>query len=83
MAEMPGAEYALWEAFMASEPIGHQREDINFALLKRQIAGLAGGKNLALSDFLPMYGEAEPVEDDAPNDPEFYRAAFDEMQQGK
>jgi hypothetical protein len=81
MAEMPGYEFALWQQFMATEPIGHQREDINFAMLKMQIAGLAGAKNTTLNDYLIQWGE--PVGDDvieAPiNDPDFYRAAFKEM----
>lgn len=80
MSEMSGAEFALWIEFMASEPIGHQREDINFALLKMQIASIAGNKNLQLSDYLIKFGEPpdEPIE--APiNDPDFYRAEFNKM----
>lgn len=80
MSEMSGTELAYWLEFMETEPIGHQRDDINFALLRQQIASLAGAKNTKVSDYLIEWGEpAEQQETDAPVD---FRAAFSSGLQG-
>jgi len=79
IAEMPGAEFALWLKFMETEPIGHQREDINFALLRKQIAGLAGNSGAKLDDFLIDWGAPVEAEETAPVD---YRAAFQQIMNG-
>lgn len=74
MAEMPGLEFQYWLEFMRTEPIGHQREDINFALLKKQIAGIAGNADKTVDDYLIKWGEPEE-----PEEPVDYRAAFQQM----
>lgn len=79
MAEMPGLEFQYWQEFMRTEPIGHQREDINFALLKKQIAGLAGNSGTKLDDFLIDWGAPEEPEETTPVD---YRAAFQQIMNG-
>lgn len=83
MSEMSGTELALWFEFMRTEPIGHQREDINFALLKRQIAGLAGAKNTKVSDFLIDWGEPEQEEEPSLQTPEDFRAHFQKTLRGQ
>ena len=79
MAEMPGLEFQYWLEFMRTEPIGHQREDINFALLKKQIAGIAGNADKTVDDYLIKWGEPEEPEETTPVD---YRAAFQQMMNG-
>jgi len=79
MAEMPGLEFQYWQEFMRTEPIGHHREDINFALLKKQIAGLAGNSGAKLDDFLIDWGAPVESEETTPVD---YRAAFKNLMNG-
>lgn len=79
MAEMPSTEYQMWLEFMRTEPIGHHREDINFALLKKQIAGLAGNSGAKLDDFLIDWGAPVESEETTPVD---YRAAFQQIMNG-
>ena len=50
IAERPGAEFRLWQEFMRTEPIGQRRDDMNFALLRMQIAGIAGAQNHGIDD---------------------------------
>ena len=76
MAEMPGLEFQYWLEFMRTEPIGHQREDINFALLKKQIAGIAGNADKTVDDYLIKWGEPEETT------PVDYRAAFQQIMNG-
>ena len=85
MSELSGNELAYWLEFMKTEPIGHQREDINFALLRQQIASLAGTKNTKVSDYLFDYWGNPAEQEGAPEppaSPEAFRAAFSSGLQG-
>lgn len=84
IAEMPGAEFRLWQEFMRTEPIGQRRDDMNFALLRMQIAGIAGAKNQRIDDYLILWGE-QPEAEEIPvvEDPAFYREQFQKMVNGE
>lgn len=83
LAEMPGHEFELWAEFMRTEPIGQRRDDMNFALLRMQIAGIAGAKNIRPEDYLHDWNK--PIERDVPvvNDPAFYQEQFQKMVNGE
>ena len=84
IAEMPGAEFRLWQEFMRTEPIGQRRDDMNFALLRMQIAGIAGAKNQRIDDYLIPWGEQPEVEEiPVADDPAFYREQFQKMVNGE
>jgi len=79
MAEMPGAEFALWLKFMETEPIGMQRDDMHFALLQFQLSRIAGSKDGKVSDFLLDFDKPIEPEETTPVD---YRAAFQQIMNG-
>lgn len=83
LAEMPGHEFELWAEYMRTEPVGPRRDDVNFALLRMQIAGIAGAKNIKVDDFLVHWGETQADEPEPViNDPAQYRAAFQQAKNG-